>query len=205
MAFWSNDFSTGGEDPKRKYRWKIQFDGLVSDSSKIAWFAKTISKPNFTITESDHTFLNHKFYYPGRVEWQPVTLVLVDPVSPVNVGAQLAALAAAAGYELPNAPASKAFKTMSKTKAAASIGTITIEQLNADAIALETWTLKNPFIKTFKWGDLDYSSDDLIEMEMEIRYDWAECVFKGPDGEPVTGATADGEFGGEDGFFKPKS
>ena len=178
MAFWSNDFSAGGEDPKRKYRWKVQFDGLGGGKDNgIAWFAKTVGKPNFTVTESDHTFLNHKFYYPGRVEWQPVTLVLVDPVSPVNVGAQIAALATAAGYELPNAATSTAFKTMSKSKAASSIGTITIQQLNSEAVALETWTLKNPFIKTFKWGDLDYSADDLIEMELEIRYDWAECIF----------------------------
>ena len=132
-------------------------------------------------------------------------MVLVDPVTPVNVGAQLAALATAAGYELPQKADSTAFRTMSKTKAASSIGTITIEQLNAEAVALETWTLKNPFIKSFKWGDLDYSSDDLIEMEMEIRYDWAECTFKGPDGSEITGVTADGEFGGADGFFKPKN
>jgi len=203
MTFWSNDFSAGGEDPKRKYRWKVQFDGLVSDNSSIAWFAKTINKPSFTVTESDHTFLNHKFYYPGRVEWQPVTLVLVDPVTPVNVGAQLAALAVAAGYELPQSADSTAFKTMSKTKAAASIGTITIEQLNAEAVALETWTLKNPFIKSFKWGDLDYGSDDLIEMEMEIRYDWAECAFKNPDGSKATAVTANTGFASGE-FFKPK-
>ena len=103
---------------------------------------------------------------------------------------------------------STAFKTMSKAKAAISIGTITIEQLNSEAKALETWTLKNPFIKTFKWGDLDYSSDDLIEMEMEIRYDWAECVFRngGDNNQPVGGKVGDGTLiaPGTDPFFKPK-
>ena len=207
MAFWSKDFSNGGEDPKRKYRWKVAFEGLVNDGSGIAWFAKTVGKPNFSVTESEHSFLNHKFYYPGRVEWQPVTLVLVDPVKDVNVGAQIAALATAAGYELPKSAESTAFKTMSKTKAAASLGTITIEQLNAEGRALETWILKNPFIKTFKWGDLDYSADDLIEMEMEIRYDWAECTFTSDGVTPINGKVGKNSgtaVDGSDGFFKPK-
>lgn len=171
MAFWSED-AAGKADPKRNFRFQVTFNGLAGASGKV-WFAKKIGKPNFTVTESSHDFFNHKFYFPGRVEWQAITLTLVDPVDEtIDTAAQMAALMEAAGYEIP-AGANQPLKSMSKGKAVASLGAIKIEQLNAEGEAIETWTLENPFIKTFKLGDLDYSSDDLTEMELEIRYDYA--------------------------------
>ncbi len=37
----------------------------------------------------------------------------------------------------------------------------------------EVWEIINPLIKTISWGDLDYSSDDPVECELEVVYDWA--------------------------------
>lgn len=172
-SFWSESANASSKDPKRNFRFKVTFLGL---STEYVWFAKKVAKPNFTVTESVHEFFNHKFYYPGRVEWQPVTLTLVDPVSEdVNTAAQLAALAEAAGYIIPTGPDAP-LKSMTKGKAASSLGTVEIMQLDGDGVTLETWKLHNPFIKSFKWGDLDYTSDDITEMELELRYDWAELT-----------------------------
>ncbi len=38
----------------------------------------------------------------------------------------------------------------------------------------ETWILHNPQIKSVKWGDLAYDSDDFIEYTLEVAYDFAE-------------------------------
>tara|TARA_R100001509_G_C4865285_1_gene214849 strand:+ start:1085 stop:1675 length:591 start_codon:yes stop_codon:yes gene_type:complete len=174
-SFWSTSAAAATKDPKRNFRFKVTFTGLSTES---VWFAKKVGKPNFTITESTHEFFNHKFYYPGRVEWQPVTLTLVDPVDDtVNTAAQMAALAEAAGYVIPKGPGEH-LVSMTKGKAVSSIGTVEIVQLDGDGKALETWKLHNPFIKSFKWGDLDYTSDDITEMELELRYDWAELETK---------------------------
>ena len=163
-SFWSESANSDTKDPKRNFRFEIIFTGL---SVGKVWVAKKVGKPNFTVTESEHVFFNHKFYYPGRVEWQPVTLTLVDPVdTSITTSAQMAALAEAAGYVIPKAP-DENLVSMTKGKAAGSIGSIQIMQLDGDGVAIETWTLHNPFIKSFKWGDLDYSSDDITEMEME--------------------------------------
>ena len=170
-SFWSESANSDTKDPKRNFRFEVIFTGL---STGKVWVAKKVGKPNFTVTESEHVFFNHKYYYPGRVEWQPVTLTLVDPVdTSMTTGAQMAALAEAAGYVIPTGPGDT-LKSMTKGKAASSLGSIQIMQLDGEGVAIETWTLHNPFIKSFKWGDLDYSSDDITEMEMEIRYDWAD-------------------------------
>ena len=57
-SFWS-DFTV---EPKRKFRWLMSFRGIPQ------WIVKKVSKPNITISEAEHSFLNYKFYYPGRVE-----------------------------------------------------------------------------------------------------------------------------------------
>jgi hypothetical protein len=48
-----------------------------------------------------------------------------------------------------------------------------IVQLNAEGNAVETWTLVNSFIKSTNFGQLDYSSDELVKLELVIVYDYA--------------------------------
>ena len=65
MGFWG---AQGGAivDPKRQFRWLVTF----GNSDLKSWYAKSVKKPSFTIGETPHQFINHTFYYPGRVEWQ---------------------------------------------------------------------------------------------------------------------------------------
>ena len=81
MAFWS---SVETKDPKRNFRFTITFAGLQGSTEPSVWWAKKVSKPNFTVTESKHAYMNHTYYWPGRVEWQPITMTLVDPVDPAS-------------------------------------------------------------------------------------------------------------------------
>ena len=38
---------------------------------------------------------------------------------------------------------------------------------------VEEWELINPFIKAINYGDLDYASDDLLEITLTVAYDSA--------------------------------
>ncbi len=173
MAFWATPLTKDSGDPKRKFRFTVQFDGLDMDKSGIIWFAKSVTKPSFTITETDHSFLDKKYYYPGRVEWNTVTLTLVDPADGDAQDAvkQMAELVEAAGYNWSAQPSG--LKTMSKGKSNAALGVIAINQIDAEGRNIETWILNNAFIKDMKFGDLDYTGDELIELTLELRYDWA--------------------------------
>ena len=44
----------------------------------------------------------------------------------------------------------------------------------SDSRVIERWELINPIITNISWGNLDYSSDDLVECTLDIKYDWAE-------------------------------
>ena len=189
MTFWSAQYDVNSKDPKRGFRFKITFEGL-NGAADIVWFAKKVGKPSFTITESKHSYLNHNFYFPGRVEWEPISMTLVDPVSPGAV-AQTNALVVSSGYKVPGSATD--LDTISKGKSNASIGNIQIDQIDADGEVVESWSLKNVFVKSLKFGELAYESDDLLEIELELRYDWAVCTIgTNADGARLNLANIDG-------------
>ncbi len=41
--------------------------------------------------------------------------------------------------------------------------------------------MQNAFIKSAKFGDLDYSNDELKTVELTLRYDWAICTTASGD------------------------
>jgi hypothetical protein len=174
MAFWSMQSTDASsvKDPKRKFRFIVEIAGFDSGNA-TQWWAKTAAKPSFTIGAAEHKYLNHTFYYPGGATWNDVALTLVDPVSP-DVGLTLADIVQLAGYSPPSTAADLA--TMTKGKAVSSLGTVTISQLDGAGSPLETWTLHNAWISELKFGDLEYGSDDLTELSVTLKYDWASMA-----------------------------
>jgi len=172
----ADTFWTQGQqmDPKRQYRFVASFTGL--NTSGCSFFVKSVDKPSLSISEASHNYLNHTFYYPGRVSWNTISVTLVDPVQP-DATATLMQAIKLAGYDIP-ANATE-LGTLSKSKSITSIGTITITQVDAEGDELESWTLNNPWIKSVTLSGLDYSGDALSEATLEIRYDWATLTKHG--------------------------
>jgi hypothetical protein len=178
MTFWATNFSEDASlrDPKRKFRFLVNLGGVNSEGGQL-WYAKTANKPSFTIAAAEHKYLNHTFYYPGSVTWNDVVITLVDPVSPDST-ATLAAIVQAAGYKPPTTAGDTT--TMSKASAANAMGTVTVQQIAGDGTVLETWTLWNAFVTDLKFGDLEYGGDDLTELSMTLKYDWAQLETAEP-------------------------
>ena len=170
----ANDFWTSAQvEPKRKYRFKVQISAGAATATAlddVIWFAKTVNKPEITVNTAETQYLGHKFYYPGSVEWNEVNLTLVDPVSPDAANATLQMLTNM-GYLGPKEAKDAQPQTIAKNQAFEVI----ITQIDSNGDPQETWTLKNAIITKLSFGELDYSSEDLSEIEMGFRYDWATC------------------------------
>ena len=162
-TFWS-DASAGVRDPKRQFRWVLYNDNIPM------YTLKKVAKPSFTVAESTHKYINHTFYYPGRVEWNTIAMTLADPVDP-DGAATMVNVIKTGGYSPAIDP--NQLSTMSKSKATNALGRVQIEQIDADGNMVERWVLWNAWIKDVKFGDLDYDGDDLTDIEIELRYDWA--------------------------------
>ena len=103
--------------------------------------------------------------------------------------------------------------TVSKGAAVNSLGTIRIQQIGTDpkgqvnaaqglkgftgaTKVVEEWFLYNSWVKDAKFGELDYTSDDLTELTLELRYDFAKLNADNEAGDtdaaaqqPVPGIT----------------
>jgi len=187
MPFWSTNFGqdTALQDPKRKFRFTVEFQGIAAAQGGAAlWYAKTVTKPSFTVNAAEHKYLNHTFFYPGAVTWQDVSLTLVDPVEP-DMAATLSDIIVQSGYSPPTD--ANDLGTMSKAKAAGALGQVIITQIDSDGNPLETWTLWNSFVTELKYGDLAYGDDELTEMSVTLKYDWARVETAG-ESAAVAGA-----------------
>jgi hypothetical protein len=174
MAFWTE---TGQKDPKRQYRFIAKFSGL--GEAGCSWFIKSIDKPSVSLSEASHEYLNHTFYYPGRVTWNSVSCTLVDPLEPDAAATMMKAIEMS-GYAPPKD--SNALGTASKSNSVAALGTVTISQLDGDGndkTPIEQWKLHNAWIKSVNLSGLDYSGDSLSDVTIEIRYDWASLESHG--------------------------
>jgi len=173
--FWSSKTAS----PKRSYRFLLSMgtDGTGIGGEENSWLVTQVKKPSVTIGEVSHQYLNHTFYYPGRVEWDTVDVTLVDPVSP-NASGMLSRVLEDSGYSVPGN--STVTTAITKEKAVNALGVVTIKQIgNDNNEPVETWTLNNAFVTNIDWGELSYDSDDLTNITITLRYDYATCETPG--------------------------
>jgi hypothetical protein len=164
MAFWTSAES----EPLRKFRFKIQFG---TESNDIIWWAKSVTQPSPDISMSEYQLINHKIKYPGIVTWNDIDITIVDIG---DKGKQFYDLLLTFGY---NPPTDKQGATNNgkdgivKEQFAQQV--FNIQKFDSMGKKIEEWDLINPFIKAVKYGDLDYSSDELLEVTLTVAYDSA--------------------------------
>jgi hypothetical protein len=183
--FW-NDVKA---EPKRRYRFELSFTSKNGNSQGDVpvWTIKTAAKPKANVSTISHTYIDHEFKYPGRVTWDPISVTLVDPVHP-DLSYSFLDILGAAGYKYPRT-STIAKASISKAAFADAIGTIKIKQLDDKGTEIEVWELVNPFITSVDFGGaLDYTSDDLSEVTVEITYDWANLLVHGGGDKKRTAA-----------------
>ena len=160
-------------DPKRRYRFLVQMNGAAGSVPIPVWTIKTAAKPKANVSTVEHMFLDYTFKYPGRVTWDNISMTLVDPVDPDLASAFIERLLES-GYQYPKDANERT--SISKKKAIEALGgDILIQQIDAEGNPIDTWSLKNAYIVSIDFGGaLDYTSDEMNELTVEVAFDWAE-------------------------------
>ena len=167
MSFWTEN----SLEPKRSYRFRLgSVEGLeLGDTGRSPywWSAKKVDKPSFSVSNNKYRLINHEINVPGIVSWNPITIEIVDVGKTVtNLLDQFKSF----GYS-PNELDSDA--GLAKTKGLDEIGNIRIEQISGAGEVLETWKLEGAFITETRFGSLDYSTDEIVTLNLTITYDYA--------------------------------
>ena len=195
MAFWSEKTV----EPKRKFRWLLYWTGVPQ------FVVKSVKKPSYSVATTPHQFLNYEFNYPGRVTWEPMQITLVDPVQPDSTKSLYKVLENS-GYVIPSEYNEGRAATISKEAMVDALGTeIKLSQLDADGVnPIETWIIKNPLITSAEFDTLDYSSDELLNITVSIKYDYA-TIDGLPKGKVLSGTPGIWTFNSQEGTgFNPE-
>jgi hypothetical protein len=63
--------------------------------------------------------------------------------------------------------------TVNKDAALRALGQVEIEELTGEGATAGIWILNNAFITSATFGDLNYDTEDILNIELIMRYDWA--------------------------------
>jgi len=167
MSFWTQN----SLEPRRAFRFRLgSITGLeLGDTGKSPywWSAKKVDKPSFTVNSNKYRLINHEINVPGIVSWNPINIEIVDVGKTV---ADLLSQLSAFGYN----PQELSKDTgLAKGNGLNEIGNIRIEQIGEKGEVIETWKLEGAFISEIRFGNLDYSSDDIVTLSLTVTYDYA--------------------------------
>ena len=172
---------------KRAFKWIaiIEGQGGTQENNIQIWSLKKCDKPKMSISETEHKYLNHTFYYPGRVTWGDITLSVADVYSTGDrsTAYRIMEQIRFGGYDLPQSNRSDFVCKKNLT-----FQTFKIQQFDcATEEIVEEWDLNNAWIKEVSFGTLDYGAEDPLAIDLTVKYDWCTYTPQQPQGggEPL--------------------
>lgn len=148
-------------EPKRKNRFILRFPSSLGINE---WYVTSAKRPSAKINSTEIQFLNTSTYVAGRFTWDEINVTFRDPIGPSAMQALMewfrlhaesvtGRMGYAAGYKKD----------------------IELEMLDPTGVVIEKWKLEGCFITSLNGGDLNYSQDDLANIDVTLRPD--RCIL----------------------------
>ena len=150
-------------EPLRKNRWLLRFP---ADLGIQEWWCKSAKRPSIKQEGKEIPFINTSTWVVGRYVWEEMQVTLRDPIGPS---------ASQAVMEWVRLHSESV--TGRQGYAAGYKRDVELEMLDPTGVVVSKWILKNAFVTSADFGDLDYSQDDLAEITLQIRYDYAILCY----------------------------
>ena len=147
-------------EPKQTNRFILYIDGIPSYMIK-GMGAVTLSQ---TAVALNH--INIQRYVKGKTTWGTIQFTLFDPITPS--GAQAVMEWVRLHHE--SATGRDGYSSFYKKR-------VVIHQLSPLGEVIEEWILNGAFITESNFGSLDWGSEEVVNIEMTLRYDWAFLNF----------------------------
>lgn len=150
-------------EPLRKNRWILRFP---ADLGIQEWTLVSAKRPTLKNPDKPIEFMNTKTYVAGKYEWENISVTFRDPQGPSTSQALMEwgrliseSVTGRQGY------------------AAGYKRDVELEILDPTGAVVQKWILKNAFPTSLSFGDLSYSQDDLLEITMDLRFDYAILCY----------------------------
>ena len=156
----ANDVMFTPFEPKIKHRYLMQIDGIP------AYLIKTAARPHITFEEVELDHMNVKRFVKGKGEWQTLQVSLYDPVVPS--AAQSVMEWVRLSHE--SVTGRDGYADFYKKD-------ITFQVLGPVGDIVEEWKLKGAWIQDANFNDLAFDSNDVADITLTLRYDYAILQF----------------------------
>jgi hypothetical protein len=131
-----------------------------------AYLIKSAAKPTITNGEIPLDHINVKRYVKGKSSWNTISVSLYDPIVPS--GAQSVMEWIRLHHE--SATGRDGYSTFYKKA-------VKLRQLSPLGEVIEEWQLNGTYITDSNFGSLDWGSEEVMTIELTLRYDWAFLSF----------------------------
>jgi len=172
--------------PKLQYRFRVEFEGLGSGTGGLPLVASnviSVTRPQLDHEDITLDTYNSKIRLAGKHTWSDVTLVLRDDMDS-NV---IRALDHQLSKQVNHATQASA-KSGADYKFKMSIQTLDGAFDAGDAAVLDKWEMVGCFIPTIQYGDLNYTTSDMVQVTATIRYDNASHTIAQSATDELTNA-----------------
>lgn len=154
--------------PKLQYRFRVTLEnfGVSTPTTELTKQVMDITRPTVSFDPMEIPIYNSKVYLAGKHTWDPITVNLRDDV---NGGVT----------KLCGEQIQRQFDFMEQSSASSGIDYKFITRFelldggngaNAASV-LETWELYGCFVQNINYNDLDYASQEPVQITMSIRFD----------------------------------
>ena len=154
--------------PKLKYRFRASFEnfGVSPEKTELTKQVVDIKRPNINFNPITLDVYNSKVYLQGKPEWQDVTVNLRDDAAG-NVS------------RLVGEQIQKQFDFAEQSSAASGIDykfLLRYEVLDGgnganEPNVLETWELYGCMLSSVDYGDMNYGTNDPVQIALTIKFD----------------------------------
>ena len=138
----------------------MQIDGIP------AFLVKTMARPSVSFEAVTLDHINVKRYVKGKATWAPINITLYDPIVPS--GAQSVMEWVRLHHE--SVTGRDGYSDFYKKD-------ITFNVLGPVGDKVEEWTLKGAFITEANFNELDFASNEPVDIALTLQYDYAILQF----------------------------
>ena len=147
-------------EPTVSNRFVMYIDGIP------AYMIKKADAPGVTLNEIKLDHINVYRKIKGKAEWRDMSLSLYNPISPS--GQQAVMEWVRLSHE--SVTGRDGYSDFYKKD-------ITFNALGPVGDKVEEWTLKGAYIGDANFGDFDWSTEDAINIQCTLKYDYAILQF----------------------------
>ena len=155
--YWQNAYSW---EPKKAHQFIMEIEGIP------AYLIHSSAKPSLDNGEVVLEHMNVQRYVKGKSKWNSISISLYDPIVPSAAQAVMDWVR----LHHESVTGRDGYSSMYKKE-------VTLTQLSPLGEKIEEWILKGTFITSAKFGDLDWASEDVVKVSLDLRYDWAFLNF----------------------------